>query len=80
MSRLTIEVTPKQHQHIKSLAAFRGQTIKEYVLSRIFPDDEDHAYKEFKAFMHNRIAEAEKGELSERSLEDITKDVLSDSH
>jgi hypothetical protein len=79
MSRLTIEVTPKQHQHIKSLAAFQGMTIREFVLSRIFPDNEDHAYKEFKAFMQSRIAEAEKGELSERTLEDITNDVLRES-
>ena len=44
--RLSIEVTHEQHQRLKSVAALRGQTIKDYVLKRVLPDlptvDEEH--------------------------------------
>ena len=38
MSRLSIEVTPEQHQRLKAMAALAGQTIKEYILERALPD------------------------------------------
>ena len=34
MSRLTIEIEPEQHRQIKTLAAFSGVTIKEFMLSK----------------------------------------------
>ena len=43
--RLSIEVTPEQHQRLKAVAALRGQSIKDYVLDRVLPnvptEDED---------------------------------------
>jgi hypothetical protein len=35
MNRLTIEIEPEQHRQIKTLAAFAGMTIKEFILSKI---------------------------------------------
>ncbi|MBA4207724.1 MAG: antitoxin, partial [Polymorphum sp.] len=32
MSRLTIDLTDKQHQSLKALAALQGKTIKQYAL------------------------------------------------
>ena len=46
MSRLVIDVSGKQHQQIKSMAALKGQSIKEFVLDRIFIDDEQDAWNE----------------------------------
>lgn len=34
MSRLTIEIDPKQHRQIKTLATFAGMTIKEFILAK----------------------------------------------
>ena len=36
MSRLSIEVTPEQHNAIKAMALLDGINIKEYVIKRIF--------------------------------------------
>jgi uncharacterized protein (DUF1778 family) len=33
--RLTIDLTPEEHRKIKSYAAFRGKTLKEFVLESI---------------------------------------------
>ena len=34
MSRLSIDLTPEQHQKIKAVAAMQGKSIKEYVLAQ----------------------------------------------
>ena len=39
MSRLSIELTPEEHQKIKAIAALKSSSIKEYVLERILPSD-----------------------------------------
>jgi len=63
--RLSIEVTPEQHQRLKAVAALRGQTIKDYVLNRVLPetptDDEDEALRQLEAFLEPRIKAAQEG-------------------
>jgi len=58
--RLSLEVTPEQHQRLKAVAALRGQTIKDYVLNRVLPetptDDENEALRQLEAFLEPRIA------------------------
>jgi len=78
MSRLSIEISPKQHKHIKALAAMEGQSIKEFVMGKLFTADvnEDDAYEDFKTFMHGRIDEANRGELSKRTAAQIADDVI----
>jgi uncharacterized protein (DUF1778 family) len=34
MSRISIDVSPEDHQRLKAFAALRGQTIKDYILER----------------------------------------------
>jgi hypothetical protein len=34
MARLSIDITPEEHQKLKAIAALRGQSIKDYVLNR----------------------------------------------
>jgi hypothetical protein len=82
MGRLSIEVTSEQHQRLKAIAALHGQTIKDYVLTRALPhvpdiDDlsEEEALGRLEAFLRPRIAEAERGEVAERSVEQIFADV-----
>ena len=79
MSRLSIEVTPEQHQRLKAIAALHGQSIKDYVLARALPDvpdldsslTEEEALRRLEAFLAPRIAAAERGDFSELSVEEI---------
>ena len=40
MSRLSIEVTPEQHQLLKAMAALQGKSIKDFILDKILPQEE----------------------------------------
>ena len=61
--RLSIEVTPDQHQRLKAVAALRGQSIKDYVLKQVLPDtataEEDEALRQLEAFLEPRIKAAQ---------------------
>ena len=37
MSRLSIEISPEQHNRLKAAAALHGQSIKDYILERTLP-------------------------------------------
>ena len=75
--RLSIEITAKQHQHLKAAAALQGQSIKDYVLERTLPViSEQAAMQELEAFLQPRINAAEKGEFSSKSVDDIFSEVL----
>ena len=57
--RLSIEVTPEQHQRLKAVSALSGQSIKDYVLDRVLPDEvEDEALRQLEAFLEPRLKEA----------------------
>ena len=72
--RLSIEVTPEQHQRLKAVAALRGKSIKDYVLNRVLPDipapDEDEALRQLETFLEPRIKAAQ-GEAVNKSIEQI---------
>ncbi len=74
MSRLSIELTPEQHQRLKAMAALQGQSMKEYVLERSLPDlpnrnsmTEEQALYQLEQFLAPRIEAAERGEISSRT-------------
>ncbi len=78
MSRLSIELTPEQHQQLKAIAALHGQSLKDYVLERTLPDlpqneslSEEETLRRLETFLKPRIAEAERGEVAEVSVEQI---------
>ena len=78
--RLSIEVTPEQHQRLKAIAALSGQSIKDYVLNRVLPDtetyDADEALRQLEAFLKPRLVEAENGGFSDKSVDQIYEEVL----
>jgi len=76
--RLSIEVTPEQHNKLKAVAALSGQTIKDYVLDRVLPDTENAALNQLEDFLKPRLEAAERGEFSSRSVGQIVEDVLQD--
>ena len=82
MSRLSIEVTPEQHQRLKAIAALSGMTSKEYVLARVLPpepepDDlsEEEALHQLETLLKPRIEAARRGDVVHVSVEQIFADV-----
>jgi predicted DNA-binding protein len=82
MRRLSIDVTPEQHQRLKAIAALSGRTIKEYVLERVLPPvpepedlSEEDALRQLEAVLKPRIAAARRGEVVPVSVEQIFADV-----
>ncbi len=86
MRRLSIEVTPEQHQRLKAIAALHGQTLKDYVLERALPRlpeteslSEEDALQQLEALLQPRIEEAERGEVVAQSVEQIFADIRRES-
>lgn len=74
--RLSIEISPEQHQRLKASAALQGKSIKDYVLDRTLPDsDEQTALLELEDFLKPRIEAAKKGDFSSKSIDDIFDEV-----
>lgn len=74
--RLSIEITPEQHQRLKASAALKGQSIKDYVLSRTLPDEsEAAALAALESFLQPRVDSARNGETAARSVDEIFEDV-----
>ena len=81
MSRLSIDLTPEQHQKIKAVAAMQGKSIKEYVLAQILPtsSDEDMALNELETLLDERIKSVRAGKISKKSVEENFQEVYSES-
>ena len=79
MSRLSIDLTPEQHQKIKAVAAMQGKSIKEYVLTQILPtsSDEEMALHELETLLDERVKSAKAGKISKKSVEKIFQEVYS---
>ena len=84
MPRLSIDITPEEHQKLKAIAALKGQSIKEYVLNRTLGDapplgglNEEDAFDALARFLESRIEQARQGELSSKSISDIRREARS---
>ena len=78
MSRLTIDISDQQHQHLKALAALQGKTIRQYAIERLFPakSGDDQAWQELSALLGQRIDDALAGKVSDKSIDDILDEEL----
>ena len=78
MSRISIDVTPEEHQKLKALAALRGKSIKDYVIERTLGADDDAsvaaALEELESLLDERIRRAKIGSVSRRTVGEIFKD------
>jgi len=79
--RLSIEVTSKQHQQLKAVAALSGKSIKAYVLERVLPEaqstDESAALRQLETFLKPRLQEAEENTV-DKSIEQIFEETHQD--
>ena len=80
--RLSVEVTPDQHQRLKAIAALQGKSIKDYVLDRVLPatppGDDDKALQALEAFLEPRIKEATQGRGAAVSVTQLFKEAHQD--
>ena len=76
MSRLTIDISNQQHQHLKALAALQGKTIKQYTLERLFPANDDAAWQELQTLLNGRIQDGLAGKVSTKQVGDILEEEL----
>ncbi|MCY3769982.1 MAG: DUF1778 domain-containing protein [Gammaproteobacteria bacterium] len=75
--RLSIEVTANQHKKLKAAAALQGKSIKDYVLDRTLPDqNEEAALKDLEAFLEPRLEAAKRGEWCDQTVGEIVNEVL----
>ena len=82
MSRISIDVTPAEHQRLKAMAALQGQTIKEYVLASTLGssgNDERQALAELETLLDARIKRADAEGWSSRSVEEVFGITLDES-
>ena len=80
MSRLSIEVSSEQHQKIKALAALQGQSIKDFILNKLFianSENEQAAMEELEELLLSRINQAKDSPASSKTIQQITDGVLS---
>lgn len=81
MPRLSIDISPEDHQKLKAIAALKGQSIKDYVLGRALGDtpalagmSEDRAFMALANFLEPRIEQARRGELAGKSVDEIRRE------
>jgi hypothetical protein len=73
--RLSVELTPDQHQRIKATAALQGKSIRSLVLERLLGDPSSEVYvealDELHALLEKRIAAAASTSSDDASVIDI---------
>lgn len=73
--RLSVELTPDQHQRIKATAALQGKSIRSLVLERLLgdpsSDTEVEALDELRALLEKRIAAAASTSSDDASVIDV---------
>ena len=80
MPRLSIDISVQEHQQLKAMAALKGQSMKDYVLSRALVDmpdpatmTDDEALAALKALLAPRLADAEAGHSVSVTAEDTKR-------
>jgi hypothetical protein len=83
MSRISIDVTPEEHQKLKALAALQGKSIKDFVIERTLGSEGDDAQQaalsKLEQMLDERIRSAERGDVSKRTVGAIFKAAYSKS-
>ena len=71
MSRISIDVTPEQHQKLKALAALRGKSIKQFVLESTLGAESDEDLAELEAVLDRRLQEAQASARTSRTVGEV---------
>ncbi len=71
MSRISIDVTPEEHQRLKAMAALQGKSIKEFVLASTLGGQAADDLVELEAILRQRLRDAQAGSKSTRTVGDV---------
>ena len=75
MSRISIDVTPEEHQRLKALAALQGKSMKEFVLASTLGAQGGSAaardLAELEALLEQRLEETRAKGASTRTVADV---------
>lgn len=81
MPRMSIDISLQEHQQLKAMAALKGQSIKDYVLSRALVDipnpatmTDAEALQALKELLTPRLAEADVGQVVTATADDIKRE------
>lgn len=84
MSRISIDVSEEEHKRLKALAALRGESIKDFVLSCTLgssaSEDEKGAIDELIALLDARIDGTKKTGVSKRTVDQIFAQACSEAN
>lgn len=83
MSRLSIEVTPEQHQLLKAMAALQGKSIKDFILDKILPQEvaeqaQSYSAQQLEDLLQQRLQSARRVEFSKQSVADIFEQAIAE--
>ena len=70
MSRISIDVSPQEHQKLKAMAALRGVSLKDFLLADVLEatdSKENQAIQELEELLDKRISHHQKTGLKGRS-------------
>lgn len=73
MTRLTIDISGEEKQQIKTLAALHGQTLKDYVLTRVLPDTDET--QEINALLLRALSENSYSDWTDNDMQEIRKKI-----
>ncbi len=74
MSRISIDVTPEQHQKLKALAALQGKSIKQFVLESTLGPQADEDLAELEALLDQRFRESQSTARHSRTVSEVFQD------
>jgi len=82
MRRISIDVTAEEHRKLKALAALQGKSIKEFVLASTLGaqagSGANQDLAELEAILDARIADAQAGAVSTRSVGEVFEQAYRD--
>ncbi len=71
MSRISIDVTPEEHQRLKAMAALQGKSIKEFVLASTLGGQAADDLVELEGILRQRLRDAQAGSKNTRTVGDV---------
>ncbi len=75
--RLSIDITPEQHQFLKAAAAIQGKSIKNYVLECALPTAEEQAaFTKLEQLLSQRSQSALTGAVSDKDIDAVFDEEL----
>ena len=76
--RLSIELTPEQHQLLKVSATLEGKSLKAYVLERVLGNasEQEQSVAALEAFLKTRLQSGRAGSRASSNVDELVNQVL----